>query len=117
LAATITVTNTNDNGPGSLRQAISDAAFGDMISFSLSYGSIITLTSDELLINKNLTISGPGVGSLTVQRSTAAGTPQFRIFHIASGNFNVMISGLTVSNGNATTGGGIEDDSLGTMTI
>ncbi|MCB0125752.1 MAG: hypothetical protein KDE58_26035, partial [Caldilineaceae bacterium] len=28
-AATLTVTNTADNGPGSLRQAIADAAAGD----------------------------------------------------------------------------------------
>ena len=39
----------------------------------------INLTSAELLINKNLTISGPGANLLTVQRSSTGGTPDFRI--------------------------------------
>src|SRR6476619_835545 len=35
-ASTITVTNTNDNGPGSLRQALRDAHDGDRISFAVT---------------------------------------------------------------------------------
>ena len=35
-AATITVTNTNDSGPGSLRQALRDAHNGDTINFAVS---------------------------------------------------------------------------------
>ena len=35
-ATTITVTNTNDSGPGSLRQALSNANKGDAINFSVS---------------------------------------------------------------------------------
>ena len=35
-AATVTVLNTNDNGPGSLRQALVDAAPGDTIDFDAS---------------------------------------------------------------------------------
>ena len=34
--ATITVINTNDNGPGSLRQAVADAVDGDTINFDSS---------------------------------------------------------------------------------
>ena len=73
-AATITVTSTADAGgscPGAsctLRQAIATAASGDTINFSLPANSAITLTSAELLINKNLTISGPGANLLSVQR-------------------------------------------------
>lgn len=118
-AATLTVTNTNDSGAGSLRQAIIDAASGDTINFSLPASSTITLTSGELLINKNLTISGPGANLLPVQRSTAGGTPDFRIFNIAFGNFNVTISGLTISNGKASgdIGGGILNQSTGTLNV
>jgi hypothetical protein len=45
-AAIITVTNINDNGPGSLRQSILDAAPGDTINFSVT--GAIRLTSGEL---------------------------------------------------------------------
>ncbi len=55
LAATITVTSAADSGPGTLRQAILDAASGDTINFSLPSGTTeITLTSNELLINRSL---------------------------------------------------------------
>jgi len=96
------VTTTADSGPGSLRDAISNAAPGETITFS-GVGTI-TLTSGELLIDKDLIISGPGPGSLVIQRSTASGTPDFRIFHASSAN--VIISGLTVSNGRDDFGGG-----------
>src|SRR5437899_683887 len=105
-AATVTVTSTADAGgscPGAsctLRQAIATAAAGDTINFSLAANSAITLTSSELLINKNLTINGPGANLLTVQRSAGGSTPAFTIFHIPSPpNFNVTISGLTIANG------------------
>lgn len=62
--ATITVTNTNDNGPGSLRQALTTANDGDTINFAVT--GTITLTSDGLPINKNITISGPGPDQLSV---------------------------------------------------
>ncbi|HKR61038.1 MAG TPA: choice-of-anchor Q domain-containing protein [Pyrinomonadaceae bacterium] len=120
--STLTVTNTNDSGPGSLRQAISSANSGDTISFTLPAGSIITLTSGELLIqNKNLAIVGPGAHELTIQRSTTSGTPQFRIFHVTSnsgGNFTVSISGVTISNGSVSSlGGGLESDGTTTVNV
>ena len=60
-----TVTNTNDSGPGSLRQAITNAANGAVIKFSPKLdGDTITLTSGELDISKNITIEGPGAGSI-----------------------------------------------------
>lgn len=57
-AATLTVTNTSDSGAGSLRQAIADALPGDTITFQLPTSSVISLTSGELLIDKNLTVTG-----------------------------------------------------------
>jgi CSLREA domain-containing protein len=110
LAATITVTSDADAGgpcPGAatctLRQAINDAASGDAIDFAAGV-TTITLTSDELLINKNLTVNGPGASGLTVQRSTAQNTPDFRIFDIAA-NTTVTISGLTITAGSAPQNG------------
>jgi hypothetical protein len=44
-AAIITVTNTNDSGPGSLRQAVRSAQDGDTIVFDLELPATILLTS------------------------------------------------------------------------
>ena len=91
------VCNGNDNGAGSLRQAIFNASPGDTITFVPSV-TTVTLTSGELVIDKNLTITGPGADRLTVQRSPPNG-PQFRIFRISSSPVTVSISGITISHG------------------
>ena len=54
----ITVTNTNDSGPGSLRQALAVANDNDTITFAVT--GTIGLTSGELVLNNSITISGPG---------------------------------------------------------
>jgi hypothetical protein len=101
-ATTITVTNTNDSGPGSLRQALADANNGDTIDFDPTLkGQTITLTTAELVINKSITISGPGANLLAVSR--AGNAPAFRIFHAVSG-LTVVIEGLTISNGSTFQG-------------
>lgn len=97
------VINNADSGPGSLRQAIKDACDASTITFSGAVTSPVTLTTAELLINKNLTINGPGANMLTIQRSTAGGTPNFRVFTINSGS-TASISGLTISNGRTADG-------------
>ena len=113
-AATIMVTNGNDSGPGSLRQAILNALSGDTINF-VSSVTAINLTSGELIIEKNLTITGPGADRLTVQRSTNG--LDFRIFHISSNTATVSISGITISNGSAIYGSGGGILSLGALTL
>ena len=110
-ATTITVINTNDSGPGSLRQALVDAHDGDTIDFDPSLkGQTISLTSAELVINKSITISGLGPNLLAVSRAQNA--PAFRIFNLMPGR-SVTIQGLTISNGLAPEfgcGGGILDE-------
>jgi len=92
-AATITVTNSNDSGPGSLRQALVDANAGDTIAFAVT-GAIV-LTSGGLVIDKEITISGPGSDQLAIDGNHA----QFQcVFGIAAHN-TVTISGLTITNG------------------
>ena len=107
-ANTITVTNANDSGSGSLRQALADANNGDTINFDTSLkGQTVTLTTAELVINKNITINGLGAELLAVSRAQNA--TAFRIFHILSAH-TVIIQGLTISNGLAAqfgAGGGI----------
>ena len=102
-AATHTVTSLNDSGAGTLRNLIAAAGSGDTINFGVT--GTINLTSGELLINKNLDIYGPSGGGVTIQRSLAGGTPNFRIFNILSGN-TVNILFLTIANGNVIGGGG-----------
>jgi hypothetical protein len=99
------VTKTADSGPGSLRDAILAAAAGESITFSVT--GAITLTSGELVINKDLVISGPGAATLTVQRIFAPAPPAFRIFDLQAGT--VSISGLTIRNGSADNGGGVRN--------
>jgi predicted outer membrane repeat protein len=101
LAATVTVTNTNDSGAGSLRNAISSAAPGDTIDFSVT--GMITLTSGEITIDKNLTISGPAASSLAISGNNAS-----RIFYISSGT--IVISNVTIQNGSADWGAAIYID-------
>ena len=96
FAATITVTNLNDSGAGSLRQAILDAMAGDTIDFDVA--GTITLTTGEMIINKDLTVQGPGADMLTI-----SGNNSSRIFNIDDGDSDnyivVSISGLKLENG------------------
>ena len=98
-AATITVTNTNDSGAGTIRQAIADANDGDTVEFAVT--GMITLITGELLVDRSITISGPGATNLSVD-----GNGSSRAFHINSGK-TVTISGLTIANGASNNGGGI----------
>ncbi|MDT5063794.1 MAG: hypothetical protein QOH63_4253, partial [Acidobacteriota bacterium] len=110
------VTSNADSGPGSLRQAIQDACVGDTITFADNLVGPITLTSGELLIDKTLTINGPGANILAVQRSTVSGTPNFRIFDVNNG-IAATISGLTISNGQSGAGQGGGISNQGTLTV
>jgi hypothetical protein len=102
-ATTITVTNTDDSGPGSLRQALIDANDGDTINFDVT--GTIELTSGALAVDKSLTISGPGANLLTV----SAGGQQFiSAFQIMAGH-TVVIEGLTISGGGGFHMGGISN--------
>src|SRR5260370_27514445 len=76
----LTVTNTNDHGLGSLRDAINAAAPGDTIIFNLPLPATITLTTTEIFIGQNVTIAGPGANLLTVIRNTAS-----RVFDVNRG--------------------------------
>jgi predicted outer membrane repeat protein len=89
--ATITVTNTNDSGPGSLRQALAVAHDGDRITFAVS--GTITLNSGGLGVFKNVTISGPGADQLSIDGNQSPTQPVFSVLAIAT------ISGLTIRNG------------------
>ena len=139
LPSTLTVTNTQDSGRGSLRAEIAAAQSGDTIVFSPTLASSskphhggttstpgkITLTSGDLNLTKNLTIQGPGADQLAI--SGYGGNTFTRIFEVAP-NTTVSLSGVSIINGSgyATVqnpgyapwdgfGGGILN--LGTLTL
>jgi predicted outer membrane repeat protein len=122
VPATFTVSNANDDGMGSLRQAIRDAnkmAGADTITFSAAAfpaGTQINLTSGAYVVNDFVTIQGPGAGNLTIN---AGGTSRiFTVDSAAASNggamslnqagtlINVSISGMTLANGKDANGGG-----------
>jgi CSLREA domain-containing protein len=125
-SASVVVTSNGDAGPGTLRQALIDVCDPGTITFDPGV-TLITLTTAQLALDKNLTITGPGANVLAVERSSAALTPDFRIFNLISGK-TVTISGMTITNGNVVgangpaglagnpeNGGGIFND--GTLTL
>lgn len=111
--ANFRVTNINDSGAGSLRDAIEQANLAsgvDTIIFDASLsGQTITLTSGELTISDALTIKGLGADQLTI-----SGNQSSRIFNVDDGTNNeidVLIRNVTITNGEITgndgDGGGI----------
>ncbi len=112
-AASFTVTTTVDSGPGSLRQALTDANLApgpDTITFAVS-GTIV-LDSPLPAVADDLTVQGPGAGQLTV-----SGAYLYRIFDI-SGSAAGTITDLALSEGRAPhgeAGGAIR--SLGQLTL
>jgi hypothetical protein len=118
-AATFTVTNTNDSGPGSLRQALIDAnaaAGADDIAFTVVAPATVSLLSALPPITGPLTINGLGAANLTIRRDPGAPV-NFRIFDIApTAAPAVTITGVTVTAGNASIGGGVNVQDIGSGT-
>ena len=141
--ATITVTNTNDSGPGSLRAAIVSATGNnapDTIDFDPALFSggprTITLTSGELDVsgagdNDSFNIAGPGANLLTI-----SGNGSSRVFaaihdhndhsYNGSNTSSVTISSVTLSNGHFAYsygnddgygGGAISSEYSGSLTL
>jgi hypothetical protein len=120
LLSTFLVTNSNDSGLGSLRQAILDANATpntpNTIAFTPGVNSPISLLSALPALDNNVTLTAGPAGPVTVQRSSAAGTPDFRVFTVNAGR-TVAIDGLAIANGQVTgdSGGGILN--LGTLDL
>lgn len=115
-AATLTVTNTADSGPGSLRDTIAMAANGDEIEFppSLS-GQAITLiivgdTSagrSGVRVDTMLRLSGPTGGiTITQNAPTIAGVPPGMRLFLVGPSGNLTIRNVTLAGGLAQGGNG-----------
>ncbi|MFN8531109.1 MAG: Calx-beta domain-containing protein [Anaerolineae bacterium] len=94
LANGLVVTNVNDSGEGSLRQAITNAnAFPSSDTITFTTSGTITLASNlpDLANNGTLTIDGGGVITLVPVSATG-----YRVFTLASGA-QVTLNGLAMS--------------------
>lgn len=96
--ADIAVTNCNDSGPGSLREAVNIAASGDQIRLEDLTCSTISLSSGAITISQcELGLFGPGMDALTVDGSATSGLSQRVLNHTGTGLLTV--SGFSVANG------------------
>ncbi|MEH2401731.1 DUF4347 domain-containing protein [Nostoc sp.] len=96
------VTNTNDSGAGSLRQAIlnANATLGaDTITFAGLFTDatpdIITLTSGKLTITNDITILGTGASNVTISGNNVSG-----VLEISGSGTDASIDGLKIANAN-----------------
>jgi hypothetical protein len=89
----IPVTNCNDSGAGSLRDAVNNANNGDTIDLTDTGCSTITLTTGAIAITQpDLTLQGPGEGlSIDANHLTLA------LLHTGGGT--LYVNDLTVKNG------------------
>ena len=114
LAPSITVVNANDNGPGSLRQAILSSGASGLIDFSSTFftGSSNTINlatagdntfgPSAILVTNQITIAGlTGNNGIVIARSN--GAPAMRLFYVAPGGV-LSLKNLTLTNGLAQGG-------------
>ncbi|MFZ1640435.1 MAG: Calx-beta domain-containing protein [Candidatus Contendobacter sp.] len=115
ILSSFVVTNLNDSGAGSLRQAVLDANAApgaDTITFQAGLTGTIALTSGQIDIAGDLILQGPGARILTVSGNNAS-----RILTVAVGT-TVTIDGLTLANGSSGSGNnGGAIDNQGALTV
>ncbi|HEX5111544.1 MAG TPA: metallophosphoesterase, partial [Saprospiraceae bacterium] len=93
------VSNSNDTGTGSLRDAITHACTGDTIQFLSTVTDTIRIASD-ISINKSLVLQ-----AFTNQNIVISGQLQTRIFNLATAS-QLTLSCITLFGGKETTAGG-----------
>ncbi|MEH6647840.1 beta strand repeat-containing protein [Sulfitobacter sp.] len=125
----ITVTNLNDSGAGSLRQAVLDAnatvGIADTIEFASGLTGTITLTTGQLTITDDLIIDGDTNGDnradITISGdangSGTANTGDSRIFRVSGTGTDAALLSLTLTQGFVVDGGGAIRTEAGTNLI
>jgi hypothetical protein len=119
IPRTLVVTNDNDSGPGSLRDAFDQATLGsdDTITFDPTFFNVPRTISLQTPLpfegadSGALTIQGPGADLLTVQRDPSAAT-DFRVIYSAAPN--LVLSNFTITGGTGVAAGAA---TFGTTTL
>jgi parallel beta-helix repeat protein len=96
-ASTFSVTNTNDSGSGSLRQAIRDAnasSGADIINFSIPGSGVHTITPDSALP----ALTGP----VLIDGTTQAGYADHPLIEIDGSQAGTGVNGLVLRGGSST---------------
>jgi hypothetical protein len=82
VAATLQVSNCNDAGSGSLRDALASAHSGDSIDLTSLTCSTISLTTGELNVAvDDLTLHGPGAHALKIAGGLTVPAHQYSVVH------------------------------------
>lgn len=94
---------------GTLRRAVRNANNGDVITFALETyeddPAVIRLKNGPLVLNKNVTLKGPGADLLAISGDADGnGQPDTQIFKVFSW---VTMEGLTLAHGIAEAGGAV----------
>ncbi len=117
-AQAILVTNANDANTGSLRSAvlaaaarpgIDDILFGSESNALFNNPQTIVLSTDQILLDSDLNLVGPGANLLTV-----SGDNGRRVFDVLS-NRSVSLVGMRITGGSADNGAGIRN--AGRLTV
>lgn len=92
----ITVTNCDDSGAGSLRDALTNASNGDIVDLTQLSCSTISLTTGALIIGaSDVAVIGPGRFDLTVDASPSTGYSAF--YDLGGGTLH--LSNMTITGG------------------
>jgi predicted outer membrane repeat protein len=117
-ANALTVSLTSDSNPsvnGELRYAIANTVAGGTVDFTPGLAGLtimLTPANGSFTINRNLTIDGTNAPGLVIDG--AASGSVFTVYNPAT---SVTFLRLTIRNGLATNGGGIQIPSTGTVTV
>jgi hypothetical protein len=117
------VTNLQDNGPGSLRNALITTPVNGSIDFQAGLTGTLALTSGPLQVNNSVTISGPGATVLAVSGNnlsqvftvSVSATVVFLDITVTSGKVVGSNAGSAGSRGGDAQGGAIIN--FGNLTI
>jgi hypothetical protein len=100
------VTNTDDSGPGSLRDVVQAAESGETITFDPDLTGTIFLTGGEIAIGRDIRIVGPTPAAPGANVLSISGSGRSRVFNVL-GSAVVTIENLDIVGGSEGSGGGL----------